>query len=238
MWVLLSVHLPKGHICESTLSSSRLLVYLFLLAGRSRSPTRNRSFSVFAKSYGSCKCVSIPISSLSPPYLSKRFSAIASSLALASIPCFYPFFEGCLVPSKLLYGQHSVLVSSRTLPYLLDYAIPPYSSSPFATFPLSAMAGSLLFGMFLTLYCHFNFLPYLFVLSGYISTSALNFVFLVVLEHATNTNFCSCCHLHCSRSLRSLPMFFLRILALVHSHQHQHQHQDISLNSTVKVRIC
>ena len=43
-----STALPQGHICASSSSSPRLLVYLFLLSGRSRSPTRNRGFSVFA----------------------------------------------------------------------------------------------------------------------------------------------------------------------------------------------
>ena len=42
-----SVALPQGRICASS-SSSRLLVYLFLISGRSRSPTPNPSFSFFA----------------------------------------------------------------------------------------------------------------------------------------------------------------------------------------------
>ena len=37
--------------------------------------------------------------------------------------------------------------------------------------------------MFLTLYCHFNFITSLFVLSGYIPFSAFNIVLLIVLEH-------------------------------------------------------
>ena len=46
------------------------------------------------------------------------------------------------------------------------------------------MAGNLffVFGIFFTLYCHFNFLTSLFVSSGYIPGS-LNIVLLVVLEH-------------------------------------------------------
>ena len=36
-----------GHICVYISSPPRLLVHLFLLFGRSRSPTRNRSFSFF-----------------------------------------------------------------------------------------------------------------------------------------------------------------------------------------------
>ena len=40
--------------------------YLFLLSDRSTSPTRNHSFSVFAKSIGPCKHVFIPSPSLTP----------------------------------------------------------------------------------------------------------------------------------------------------------------------------
>ena len=42
-----STALSQGHVCPY-LSSLRLLAYLILLSGKSRSPTRNRSFSVFA----------------------------------------------------------------------------------------------------------------------------------------------------------------------------------------------
>ena len=45
------------------------------------------------------------------------------------------------------------------------------------------MAGNLLFGMLLTLYCHFNFLTSQYVSSGYIPSSAVNTALLVVLEH-------------------------------------------------------
>ena len=48
VWVLPSIVVPHGHIFVATSSSSRLLLYLFLLSGRSRPPTRNRSFSLFA----------------------------------------------------------------------------------------------------------------------------------------------------------------------------------------------
>ena len=57
--------LPQGHICAS--SSSRLLV---LLSGRPRSPTRNCSSSVFARSIGPCKYVFIYLLS-NLPYVSK-----------------------------------------------------------------------------------------------------------------------------------------------------------------------
>ena len=52
MWVLLSTFFQQGHIRPSPSSSSRLLVYLSLLSGRSRPPARNRCFSVFTQSIG------------------------------------------------------------------------------------------------------------------------------------------------------------------------------------------
>ena len=57
-----SIALPIGHICAS--SSSRLLVYLFLLSRRSRPPTRSRKFSVSRSSFGRANTFS-----LSPPHL-------------------------------------------------------------------------------------------------------------------------------------------------------------------------
>ena len=45
------------------------------------------------------------------------------------------------------------------------------------------MTGNLFSGIFFTFYCHFNLLASLFVLSGYIPSSALNTVILVVFEH-------------------------------------------------------
>ena len=45
------------------------------------------------------------------------------------------------------------------------------------------MAGNLFSGILFTLYCRFNFLASLFVLSGYIPSSALTTVLLVVLQH-------------------------------------------------------
>ena len=63
-----------------------------LLSGRSRSPTRNRSFSVFTKSVLPCNCVFIPISSLTPPYIfqcSSFFTLFLSAcLSLRSIISF------------------------------------------------------------------------------------------------------------------------------------------------------
>ena len=68
----------------------------------------------------------IPISSLNPPYISK----CPSSFTLLVLV----FFYFCLAPRKLLYRQYLFLASSHILPYILDYAIPPYSSSPFCYF--------------------------------------------------------------------------------------------------------
>ena len=55
-------------------------------------------------------------------------SARLISIILRSI------FYFCLVPPKLLCAHDLFLVSYYALPYFLDYAIPPYSSSPFCYF--------------------------------------------------------------------------------------------------------
>ena len=67
-------------------------------------------------------------------------------------------------------------IFSNTLSHLSPFVIFSYTA-------LSTMAGNLFSGIFFTLYCHFNFLASLFVLSGYIPRFALNTVVLVVLEH-------------------------------------------------------
>ena len=111
MWVLLYFVAPHGHIFIATSSSSRLLVYLFLLSGRSKSPTRNRSFSYFVKSIAPCRYVFIPISSLNPPYISKCFSSFtffpSASLYLSSII----YFCSVLYPPNFSIGQYLSLVS-------------------------------------------------------------------------------------------------------------------------------
>ena len=81
------------------------------------------------------------------------------------------------------------------------------------------MAGSLFAGIFFTLFCHFNFLTSLFVLSGYIPSSALNTVILVVLEHPSI--FLAAVVRTVSvvlRTLRSLPVLLLHTITLVQSH--------------------
>ena len=68
MCVLLSIALPHGHNCACiyfVLPATG--THLFLFSGRSRSPTRSRSFSVFATSTGPCKSVFIPIPWVNPP---------------------------------------------------------------------------------------------------------------------------------------------------------------------------
>ena len=80
--------MPHGNKFLTTSSSSRLLVYLFLRSGRSRSPTRYRSFRFFVQSIGPCRYMFIPTSSLNPPYNSKCFSSfilfLSASLSLSS----------------------------------------------------------------------------------------------------------------------------------------------------------
>ena len=186
MRVVLSIASPQGHICVPSSSSSRLLVYLLLLPGRSRSPARNRGFSgsrsplVRANTFSFLYVLLTPRKSLTVPPLSPCILALVYRL-------FYPFFFFCLAPLKLLYGQYLFLVSSYILPYFLDYAIPPYSSSPFRCFlpysPISYSWQPFFLGIFLTLWCHFNFLTPLIMLRGYISNFALNTVLFVVLQH-------------------------------------------------------
>ena len=88
MWVLLSIALPHGQFCLSSSSSStRLLVYLVLLSGSSRSSIRNRSFNFSAASIGPCKHAFIPFPFLNPPY----FSSCSSSSTLRLSAPFYLF---------------------------------------------------------------------------------------------------------------------------------------------------
>ena len=85
-----SVALPtRAHLCIYFLLPATTGKSLFLLSGRSRSPTRNLSSCVFAnKSIGSCKYVFIPIPSLNPPSISKSFSdsTVYLSATLAILP--------------------------------------------------------------------------------------------------------------------------------------------------------
>ena len=96
MSALISTALPQGHICASSSSSSRLLVYLSLLSGRCRFLVQNRNLGVFTWSIRPCKYVFIPISFLNPSYISKCPSSFtlfsSASLSLTSVlypPKFY-----------------------------------------------------------------------------------------------------------------------------------------------------
>ena len=83
-------------------------------------------------------------------------------------PCFlalaFSLFLSLILPlsctPKLFCGQHISLIFSYILPYVLYYAIPPYSSSPFCCFlphsPISPGWQSL-FGMLLIFYSFSNF---------------------------------------------------------------------------------
>ena len=135
-----------------------------------------------------------------PSVLLLRDSTLLLSASL--YPSFCPFFYFCLVPPKLLQGHHLFLVSSCILPYFLNYAILPCSSSPFCCYApystiryqVSITAANLFFVVFGTNNCRFNSIMSLLVLSGCIPSSALNTVVLVVQEN--HGIFSSCCPLY------------------------------------------
>ena len=105
-----------------------------------------------------------------------------SFLTLA-VPFFLPLL--LLLSPTLLHGQCLFLASSYFLEHLIDYVVPPNSSSPFRYFlPYSAISYGRQPHFFFTCsyFCLFNFLTSLFFLSGYISNSALNTLLLVVRE--------------------------------------------------------
>ena len=101
---LYSIGLAQRHICASTCSSSRLLVYLVFFSGRSRSPTQNRSFSVFVKSIGPC------IQFLSLPLRSRNSGSSYFALFLSASPSLARgvySFVACLINS-LTIGHASL----------------------------------------------------------------------------------------------------------------------------------
>ena len=126
--------MPRGHIFVATSSSSRLLVYLFLLSGKSRPPSRNRSFSFFAQSIGPGRYVFIPISSLNPPYISKR-ACLSPYFSAPAFP-FLLFFS--FTPSVLYQPHFSVDSTSSWSPLnpsmFSRLRCATYSSSPFCYF--------------------------------------------------------------------------------------------------------
>ena len=104
---------------------------------------------------------------------------LTASLSLLSIlsshsVMYFPNFSADIISS---------LASSYILPHLLDYAISPHSACPFATFSLiralSTVAGNLYSAECSLLYLAiFNLIVSLFVLGGYIPTSALDIAVL------------------------------------------------------------
>ena len=84
--------------------------------------------------------------------------------------------------------------------------------------------------MFLALYCHFNFLTSLFVLSGYVPSSALDIELLEVLEHASTDVLAA---VICTVS--SVPFPYLSCIFQL---WHNHIHYNTSFNPSVKVRVC
>ena len=124
----------RAHLCIF-LPSSRLLVYLFLLSGRSRSPTRI-VFSAFLRSpiVGRCKYVFIPMSCLIPPVYTEVFLLFHYIFLSASISLFLSFLLHLSRTPQTFLWTVSLLGASYIRPYSLDYAIPPYSSSFFGYF--------------------------------------------------------------------------------------------------------
>ena len=106
---------PHGNICVATFSFSRLLLHLFLLPGRSRSPTRNRSFSFLYVIYWAVQIrfhsnvflqphVYISsVSSLSPHFLALTFPFL--------LPAGIISFTSVLYPPNFSIGQYLSLVS-------------------------------------------------------------------------------------------------------------------------------
>ena len=135
----------------------------------------------------------------------------------------YRFIYLYLVPPKVSYGQYlltSLLLSTSILCQLryptlfhspICYVL-PYRPIRYCWQPL--------FGMFLTLYCHFNVLTYIFVISGHVPSSALSTVLLVVYM-STLVFFWLLSSVLLPTVLRtscSLPIFLRHILTLVQSH--------------------
>ena len=153
MRVLLSFALPHGHICAST-SSSRLLVYLFFLPGRSRSPTRKRSWSVFVKSTGPCKYVFIPIPSLNPSCISNSLSDstlfLSARLSLLSVisSTYALYLPNVTADITSSWFPPTFIRTFSTMP---SHVVPARSFATFSHTALSIMAGNLFFGMFLCL---------------------------------------------------------------------------------------
>ena len=119
-----SIVVPHGHIFVATSPSSRLLVYPFLLSGRSRCPTRNRSFNFSCSRLGRADTFSFQYLPSTP-----RISLKCFSFTLFLSVCLSRFstlsFTFVLYPPNFSVGQYLFLVSpyffsttlSRNLPY-------------------------------------------------------------------------------------------------------------------------
>lgn len=121
----------QRQFCTSTFSSARLVAYLVLLSGRSRSFTRNRNITFFAAFIRSCRYVFVPIPSLKPSF-ERSFSPYSYRV---------PYF--CLVPRVCIHGQYPALGSSFPLPYRLDFSFPSCSRLPLYFLPYSPVNNSL-----------------------------------------------------------------------------------------------
>lgn len=80
--VIFVMALPQRQFYASTFCSTRLLVYLFLLIDRSRSPTRNRRFDFFRVVDRAVWICSHPFPSLNPAYIFRCSSSLLPVLAL------------------------------------------------------------------------------------------------------------------------------------------------------------
>ena len=168
--------LPQGHICTSS-SSCRLLAYLFLLLA-SPGPLPEIAVSEFSRcplgrpnTFPCLLLLLTPLVSLSPFVLALAFPLFLSILLLLSC---IPQTSLWTVP-LLGFLLHPFIHSRLRYPTLSQLALS--SLSPMQPYQLY-VAGNLFFGMFLTLYGHFNFVTSLFVSSECISSSPRNTVLL------------------------------------------------------------
>ena len=121
-----------------------------------------------------------------PPYISKCFLSFtlyfSTSPSLSSIIS----FTYVLHPPNFSIGSTSSWSPPKSFHVFsatLSHLVPARTFFIFSHTALSTIAGNIVFGIFFILYCHFIFLMSLIVLGGYIPSSALNTVFLVVVEH-------------------------------------------------------
>ena len=175
---------------------------------------------------------------LSTPRISLSDSPLSLFFLVLAFPFYYLFYI-CLVPAKLRYRQYQVpLLGSPLHPSIfLDYVIPSYSSSPYCHFLSYSIINNgchLFSGVFFTLYFHFNFLTSLFVLSGYIPSSAPNTVLLVILEHPSIFLAAVICTVSSCFTNFACPSY----TSPACSNFGTVTHQNTSFNPSVKVRVC